>query len=181
MSATERPVDHRVDPTLTAEITAWLHDEAELLDDGRLAEWLELLTDDVRYRVPIRIHKEVTDGSRVTGVQRDAFHLDEDRTSLQMRVDRVETGFAWAEEPPSRLRHHITNVRVRAVADREDELRVRSNVLIYRGRWDRPEHELMSCERQDVFRHEEGRWKLADRWVVLDSTTIPMINLTFFF
>jgi ethylbenzene dioxygenase subunit beta len=186
MSATEtetqaEPTLERVSHELTHELTEWLHDEATLLDEGRLEDWLELLTDDVRYQVPIRIHKEVTDGSRVTGVQTDAFHLDEDRVSLQMRVDRIETGFAWAEEPPSRLRHHITNVRVRRPAGQDDELRVRSNVLIYRGRWDRPEHDLMSAERWDTFRREGDAWKLARRWVILDSTTIPMLNLTFFF
>jgi ethylbenzene dioxygenase subunit beta len=181
MSVTESAALQRASAELTAELTAWLYDEAELLDEGRLGEWLELLTDDIRYVVPVRIHKEVTGGSRVTGVSDNGFHLDEDRTSLQMRVDRVDTGFAWAEEPPSRLRHHVTNVRVRRAADRDDELSVRSNVLIYRGRWDRPEHELMSAERQDVFRREDGMWKLARRLVVLDSTTVPMLNLTFFF
>lgn len=180
MSATETPLE-RVGPELTAEITEWLHDEAELLDEGRLAEWLELLTEDVRYRVPVRIHKEVTGSSRVTGVQADSFHLDEDRTSLQMRVDRIDTGFAWAEEPPSRLRHHISSVRVRRVVGHDDELAVRSNVLIYRGRWDRPEHELMSAERRDVFRRMQDGWRLARREVIVDSTTIPMLNLTFFF
>jgi ethylbenzene dioxygenase subunit beta len=182
MSATETDtVLERVSPELTAAISEWLHDEAELLDEGRLVEWLELLTDDVRYQVPIRIHKEITDGSRVTGVQDDAFHLDEDRVSLQMRVDRIETGFAWAEEPPSRLRHHLSNIRVRRPAGRDDEVVVRSNVLIYRGRWDRAEHDLMSAERHDVLRQVDGAWRLARRRVILDSTTIPMLNLTFFF
>jgi ethylbenzene dioxygenase subunit beta len=181
MKVTESTGLQRASAELTVEITAWLNDEAELLDEGRLGEWLELLTDDVRYLVPVRIHKEVTGASRVTGVSESSFHLDEDRTSLQMRVDRVDTGFAWAEEPPSRLRHHVTNVRVRHAAEHGDELSVRSNVLIYRGRWDRPEHDLMSAERQDVFRREGGRWKLARRLVVLDSTTVPMLNLTFFF
>jgi ethylbenzene dioxygenase subunit beta len=178
MSATDTA--RTVGPELTFELTQWLYDEAELLDESRLDEWLERLTDDVRYRVPIRIHKEVTDDSRVTGVQADAFHLDEDRVSLQMRVDRVNTGFAWAEEPPSRIRHVVSNVRVRP-GEVEGELAVRSYVLVYRSRWDRPEHDLMTAERHDVFRQVDGAWKLADRFVVLDSTTVPMLNLTFFF
>ena len=166
---------------LTAELTQWLYDEAELLDEGRLPEWLQMLTDDVRYRVPIRIHKEVTGDSRVTGVLDDSFHLDEDRASLQMRVDRIETGFAWAEEPPSRLRHFVSNVRVRRVPGSDSELAVRSYVMIYRGRWDRPHYDIMTAERHDRFRKVGGDWKLARRDVVLDSTTIPTLNLTFFF
>lgn len=161
-------------------ITELLYVEAELLDDGRLREWLDLLTDDVIYQVPVRVHKEQTEQSRVTGVQTNSFHMDETRTSIELRVDRVETGFAWAEEPPSRLRHHVTNVRVRPGAA-DGELVVRSNVIIYRGRWDRPDHDLMSCERFDTFRQVDSAWKLARRWVVLDSTTIPTHNLSFFF
>lgn len=169
-----------VTPELIAELTQWLYDEAELLDETRLDEWLERLTDDVRYQVPIRIHKEVTDDSRVTGVQTDAFHLDEDRNSLQLRVDRINTGFAWAEEPPSRIRHVVSNVRVRPRGE-GPEVDVRSYVLVYRSRWDRPEHDLMTAERHDVFRRVDDVWKLASRWVVLDNTTVPMPNLTFFF
>lgn len=180
MSSTEIPLEP-VAPELTAELTQWLYDEAELLDEGRLPEWLELLTDDIRYRVPIRIHKEVTGDSRVTGVLDDSFHLDEDRNSLQLRVDRIETGFAWAEEPPSRIRHFVSNVRVRRIVGREDELSVRSYVMIYRSRWDRPHYDIMTAERHDRFRHVDGVWKLAWRDVILDNTTIPTLNLTFFF
>lgn len=171
---------HPADLDVVARVTAWLYDEAELLDDGRLDDWLELLTDDVVYQVPIRIHKEVNDSVRVTGVQTDAFHLDEDRTSLQLRVDRVATGFAWAEEPPSRIRHHVANVRVRHT-ERDDEYAVRSNLLLYRGRWDRPEHDLISAERHDLVREVDGGYRLARRLVVLDATTLPTLNITFFF
>lgn len=169
-----------VDTTLRGHIVDLLHDEAELLDDGRLREWMDLLTDDIVYQVPVRIHKEVSDDNRVTGVQSRSFHMDETRSSIELRVDRVETGFAWAEEPPSRLRHHVTTIRVRPGAA-EGELAVRSNVLLYRSRWDRPDHDLLSYERFDTFREVDGAWKLARRWVVLDSTSMPTHNLSFFF
>jgi ethylbenzene dioxygenase beta subunit len=172
--------EHRIDRETRAEIVDLLHLEAELLDDGFLREWLDLLTDDVTYRVPVRVHKEPLGRERVTGVQTNSFHMDESRTSIEMRVERVETGFAWAEEPPSRLRHHITNIRVRPGAS-DGELAVRSNVLIYRSRWDRAAHDLMSCERHDTWRRVDGKWLLSDRWVVLDSASVPTHNLSFFF
>jgi ethylbenzene dioxygenase beta subunit len=96
-----------------------------------------------------------------------------------MRVERIETGFAWAEEPPSRIRHMVSNVRVRSRAD--GDLDVRSYVMIYRSRWDRPHYDIMTAERRDVFRSVEGAWKLARRLVVLDNTTVPMLNLSFLF
>lgn len=168
-----------VAPETIAEITQVLYEEAELLDEGRLREWLDMVTDDITYQVPVRIHKEQTGDSRVTGVQANSFHLDENRTSLLMRVERIETGFAWAEEPPSRIRHMVSNVRVRSRAD--GDLDVRSYVMIYRSRWDRPHYDIMTAERHDVFRSVEGAWKLARRLVVLDNTTVPMLNLSFLF
>lgn len=162
-------------------VEQFLFHEAELLDENRLREWLGLLTEDVRYQVPIRIAKEQGGEPGITGVASDGFHLDEDYSSLEMRVERVETGFAWAEDPPSRLRHLVTNVRSRPLSEREDELAVRSNVLVYRSRWDRPDHDLLSAERRDVLRQVDGDWKLARRFVVLDSTAVPTHNLSFFF
>ncbi|HET7566907.1 MAG TPA: aromatic-ring-hydroxylating dioxygenase subunit beta [Gaiellaceae bacterium] len=163
-----------------AGVEAFLYREAELLDEGRLREWLGLLTDDVRYQVPIRTAREQGAEPGPTGIATDMFHLDEDFASLELRVERVETGFAWAEDPPSRLRHFVANVRTAAAPERDDELAVRSNVLVWRSRWDRPEHDLLSGERRDVLRLVEGEWRLARRLVVLDSTTLPTLNLAFF-
>lgn len=165
------------------EITDFLYREAELLDDGRHREWMDLVTEDVRYQVPIRITKERILGGGVSGVVENMFHMDEDRDSLEMRVERVETGFAWAEEPPSRLRHFITNIRVGEVRETPsgEESDVRSNLLLFRSRWDDPEHVVLSAERRDVLRRVDGEWKLAKRVVILDSATLPTMNISFFF
>ena len=162
-------------------ISDFLFWEAELLDTGRLREWLGLLTEDVRYQVPIRISKEQGSQGAVSGVIENMFHLDEDRHSLEMRVERLETGFAWAEDPPSRLRHFVSNVRVNLIPERQAEVAVRSNLLVYRSRWDKPLYDLLSAERHDVLRQVNGSWKLARRKVILDNTTLPTLNISFFF
>jgi ethylbenzene dioxygenase subunit beta len=166
---------------LRADVTEFLYQEAELLDEGRLREWLDLLTDDVRYQVPIRITKEQGPEAGVTGVVEDAYHLDEDRDSIEMRVERLETGFAWAEDPPSRIRHFVSNIRVAEVPERHGEVAVRSSVLVYRSRWDEPSYDILSARRLDVLRRVDGGWKLAERRVILDNTTLPTLNLSFFF
>lgn len=178
MSATTQPTQSAIERHHA--ITQFLFDEAEALDEWRLRDWLGMLTDDVVYQVPIRVHKEVTDDDRVTGVMADSFHLDESRTSLEMRVERVETGFAWAEEPPTRTRHLVGNVRVRE-SDAADGVAVRSNLLLYHARWDRPEYTVLSAERHDVLRHDGARWLLARRVAVPDNTVIPTLNMSFFF
>jgi ethylbenzene dioxygenase beta subunit len=168
-------------PAGTDSITEFLYQEAELLDEGRYREWLGLLTDDIRYQVPVRVAKERgASQSAVTGIATNMFHLDEDRDSLELRVDRLETGFAWSEEPPSRIRHFVSNVRTEPVEGSPDEVAVRSSVLVYRSRWDRPEHDLLSCERHDLLRRVDGHWRLARRRVLLDNTTLPTLNLSFF-
>jgi ethylbenzene dioxygenase beta subunit len=162
-------------------ITEFLYHEAELLDEGRYREWLGLLTPDIRYQVPIRVAKERGAGDNaVTGVATNMFHLDEDRDSLELRIDRLETGFAWAEEPPSRIRHFVSNVRTAPVEGRTDEVAVRSSVLVYRSRWDRAGHDLLSGERHDVLRRVDNGWQLARRRVILDNTPLPTLNLPFF-
>ena len=38
-------------------------------------------------------------------------HFDEDMYALRKRVQRLATDHAWTEDPPSRTRHFVTNVR----------------------------------------------------------------------
>lgn len=160
-----------------------LYKEAELLDEGLYRQWLGLLAEDVLYRVPVRVTKERSPEGGVSGVMEGMYHLDEDYTSLEMRVARLETGFAWAEDPPSRLRHFITNVRIGdpQPTERGEESEVRSNLLVFRSRWDRPDYTLIAAERRDVWRHSPVGWRLARRTVILDSATLPTHNLAFFF
>nr|WP_274517315.1 aromatic-ring-hydroxylating dioxygenase subunit beta [Thermus thermophilus] len=46
--------------------------------------------------------------------------------------------------------------------------------------WDRPDFTFLSAERQDLLRRENGGWKLARRLVILDHSTLPTHNLSFF-
>src|SRR5262245_40068762 len=57
--------------------------------------------------------------------------FEETKETLHTRVARLATGLAWAEVPPSRTRHLVTNVQVEP-SDRESEVKVRSNFLLYR-------------------------------------------------
>jgi ethylbenzene dioxygenase beta subunit len=149
----------------------WLDAEAELLDNGRFEDWLELLTEDVCYRVPIRLTRERGGGSDVNF---GAPHFQEDIGTLRMRVARLKTEFAWAEDPPSRTRRFVTNVRPRALGD---DVAVRSYLLMYRSRGDDASAELISAERSDVLRRTDSGLRLCQREVLLDQATLPVRNL----
>src|SRR5689334_8324515 len=83
----------------------FLHFESQLLDERRFLEWVNLFTDDAIYELPVRVNRE--DGAE--GISRSKAFNDNKRT-LTIRVERLRTEFAWSEQPPSRVRHYITNV-----------------------------------------------------------------------
>jgi 3-phenylpropionate/cinnamic acid dioxygenase small subunit len=156
--------------------TDWLNNESALLDDQRHHDWLELLHPDLEYKLPVRMTRERQNGP---GFSDEAFHMLEDLASMTMRVKRLDTDYAWAEDPPSRSRRFVSNVRV--AKDGGDELYVTSNLLIYRGRLDAVEYDIVTAERQDVLTPVDGELKLRSRTVLLDHSTLPVKNLAIFF
>lgn len=155
----------------------FLVDEAYLLDAARYDEWLLTLTDDVRYVMPVRV-------TTARGAGFDTFpdmaHFDEDKYSLSQRVARMTTEHAWAEDPPSRLRHFITNVRT-FESDNPGHLLVESAELLFRSRGDVNDGALLSCGREDLLRRcDDGGWKLARRTIITDESVLRMQNLAVF-
>jgi len=167
-------------PTITLEERLAVEDllvrEALFLDDGRFDDWLELLTEDIVYRAPVRITRKRGNPEIVE----DMFHFDENIHSLRLRVRRLHTDVAWAEDPPSRTRHHVTMAHVSS-GEQADELAVRSSVLLYRNRGDAAEHDLLSMERHDVLRRTEMGLLIASRRALLDQATVGTKNLGVFF
>lgn len=154
------------------------YDEADMLDQFRLRDWLDLLTDEVRYRIPIRLNCTVR-GRSASEVSDSDMLLDEDKRGLTQRVVRLETGRAWAEEPRSRTRHLVTNVRVRPAA-RENEFSVTSNFIAYRNRLE-VEQDFFVGTREDLLRLDGGRLKIASRLVLLDQAVLTAKNMTILF
>lgn len=149
--------------------------EADLLDRGDLESWLLLLTEDVRYVMPVRStrYTRLTEEFSTT-----SFIFDDDLFGLRMRVARLNTRFAWAEDPASRNRHYISNILV--THDKGDSLQVRSSVMLYRSRLDDAIGELLTGERRDVLRRTDAGLRLARREVYLDQTVISLSAVTTF-
>lgn len=166
-------------------VQQFLYKEARLLDNRRFREWLALTTDDVQYVMPTR-HNRLRDGREEEWeVDKELDELpffDEDRHGLTMRVERLYTGMAWAEEPPSRTRHVISNIEVEDGAT-EDEVHVYSNFLVYRNRLEGMEgdEDLLSGQREDTLRRVDGEWKVAKRRIIPDFVVLKAQNLSLFF
>jgi len=152
-----------------------LYSEARLLDDRRLEEWLEAFTGDGIYWLPLEENKDPA--------QFPSLVYEDHRVRLQ-RVDLLRQKDHFAQLPPSRTVHNITNVTVTDDGDRGGEAVVHCNLTLYELR---PGHERQPglgkqrvlagrCEYR--FRHE-GRWLIALKKVLLLNRDLPMENLSF--
>lgn len=168
---------------LRLELEDFFHLEADLLDERRYEEWLELLDDDIRYRVPITRNVHSSDTQREVMLDKLAISwMDEGKETLTHRVEQFRTGIHWAEEPVSRTSHLYTNIRVTEVDDDDDPHQVETSMrfLVYRNRL-RSDVDFLVGKRYDTLRRTpEGGWRVSVRTVQLDQTVLLANNLTTF-
>lgn len=157
-------------------VVDFLFEESALLDDREHRAWLDLVAPDIHYVVPVRITSPHTLADSTLD---DMAHFDEDLYSLEKRVGRLETEHAWAEDPPSRTRRYVTNIRCWE-GDKTDEIVARSNLLVFRSRGDLLGPDLLSGQRTDVLRRTDGGLRLARREVILDESVLRTQNLAIF-
>jgi 3-phenylpropionate/cinnamic acid dioxygenase small subunit len=179
------------DYNLIREVEQFLYLEARLLDERRFHDWLQLLTDDIHYWMGNRTNRYPKSSKAIAILDPDRYDeddrakedelaiLDEDKSTLSARVARLDTGMAWAEDPPSRTRHLITNIEVEP-GDAEAELEVYSNFIVYRSRSE-TEQDFYVGGRRDVLRRVDGAWKIASRKVTLDQNVLLAKNVSIFF
>jgi len=175
------------DPATHFEVQQFYYQEAELLDDGRFTDWLDLLAEDLHYWMPTRSNRLRRQQKFSIAAPGEAAFYDETRESLVWRIRRFDSGMAWAEDPPSRTRHLVTNVVVRH-AELDDtagtdtgDLLVRSAFLVWRNRLER-ESNIYAGSRTDLLRREaDGRLLVARRTILLDQNILLAKNISTFF
>ena len=150
----------------------FLVEEAALLDAADYPGWLDLITEDIRYVMPVRVTT-----ARGAPVSNGMGHFDEDLYALRKRVQRLATDHAWTEDPPSRTRHFVTNVRT---FRHDDGLKVESALLLFRSRGDTRDADLLSAGRTDLLRETTTGLKLARREITADEAVIRTQNLAVF-
>ena len=148
-------------PTLREMVEDFLFREAELLDEWRMDDWVELFTEDTRYVVPTT---DLPEGDP----SRDLVFIDDDITRLRARVARLNSRRAHREYPWSRTRRFVANVRVKEASD--GEIEVKSNVLVYRFRSGEGAPYVGSIDY--ILRREGGTLKIAYRRAVLDLESL---------
>ena len=163
---------------LRDEVKDLLYEEAELLDDRRFHQWLDLFTEDLHYWMLVRENRNSREVAEELSKPRETAFFDDTKETLRMRVARLDTGTAWAETPPSRTRHLISNIRIKG-ANGHSELDVHSNFLVYRTRLD-TDQDIYVGTRQDTLRRVDGQLKIARRTIILDQTILDARNISIF-
>ncbi len=141
--------------------------EARLLDAGRLADWLALFTADCAYWLP-------TD---VTGEDPAKFVAWEfnDRRRLEERVERLATGRAYSQAPPTRTVHLLSGLEM--LTDGPDGMQVLANFLIqtnFAGRVGQ-----RAGWTGYLLRRQHGRWRIALKRINLFDADLPQDNNSF--
>jgi 3-phenylpropionate/cinnamic acid dioxygenase small subunit len=167
----------RVSDSVYLDVLHFLNTEAALLDEGRFDEWLELLDEDVRYQMPLTVTRERSD---LPIYAADMEIMSESIHSLRLRIDRLKTEFAWAEDPPSRTRHLVTNVVVSKGAT-DAEVRAASSFCIHWSRGMDAEGDLFIGRREDTLVRSDDSWRLAVRQLYLDTATLGVNGVSILF
>lgn len=171
----------RAKPDLQDEVIALtqrLYHEARLLDEERFEDWLELLCEDVSYHMALKSRRFRADRSPTIAVGAGNVFND-NLARLKLRIDRLRSGFVWAEDPPNFVRRVISNVEVLSAGE-PNEAVVHSVIVIHRNRID-GQARLLTAGRTDRWRRGDTDWRLAAREITLDHSVLPDSNVNVFF
>jgi 3-phenylpropionate/cinnamic acid dioxygenase small subunit len=144
-----------------------LFSEARLLDDRRYEDWFAMLTEDAVYWMPC--NGEGVDPNREISLVYD------DHARLCDRIDRLNSGVAHSQSPPSRTCRLISNVQIDRASD--NEASITSAFFLYELRHAR--QRVFAGRYYHHLRFEDRRWKVASKKVVLVNNDEVIDNLTF--
>ncbi len=157
-----------VDAALQHEVEQFLFHEAALLDARRFDEWLEQFTDNAIYLSPIvPIHQ----APQAIPLEHGFGIFNEDRRFLELRIARLKTRYAHAEQPPSRTRHLLSNVRISAATNKKD-LEVAANFIVFQSRLEDTEAFFVGAREDSLIQTDTG-WRIACRRILFDHRTLP--------
>jgi p-cumate 2,3-dioxygenase subunit beta len=148
------------------QVEDFLYEEAALLDAWRLDDWLALMTDDAVYQVP--------SNDRPNADPKDTlFIVADDINRIRARVTRLKKKDAHAEDPRSRTRRLLTNVRI--LESSGSALNVEANFSVTRFRRNDGIRTYIGHYRYEL-RIEGGRLKIARREAVIDSMELGALG-----
>ncbi|WP_017463377.1 aromatic-ring-hydroxylating dioxygenase subunit beta [Dyella ginsengisoli] len=162
-------------------IEQFLYGEAQLLDHRAYEAWFALFEKDMRYFMPLRTNRMLRDAELEYSGDHDFAHFDETWETMYGRIRKVTAEVGWAENPPSRTRHLVSNIIVHETSE-PDVYDVSSAFILYRNRLER-QMDIFAGERRDVLRRADNDlgFRIARRTILIDQSTILSNNMSMFF
>jgi benzoate/toluate 1,2-dioxygenase beta subunit len=153
----------------------FLYMESRLLDQRDFASWLDLFTEDAVYWLPMH---EGADTALEPSVIKD------EKKILAMRVHQLLHKPHYAQQPPSRTVHAISNVIV-TPTERADESLVRCTLMLTEMR--EGDYQQLGLGNQRLFSglceyrlcQRDTRTMIGMKKVVLINRDTPIVNLSF--
>lgn len=167
-------VDHH---TLLA-VERFYRAEARMLDEERLDDWYDLLSDDLFYWAPVLENRFRRDGRDDLNPDGPAY-FDERKADIAVRIGRVKSNLVWTEDPPTRRTYAVFNVEAFSRSNVQ-EIEAHSVFVQHRNRSERDDVILMG-RRRDVLRVHAGGFRIARRLVLISQSILLAKNLTGFF
>lgn len=153
----------------------FLAQEALLLDERRFDEWFALLDDDIHYEIPLRIsayhYKDEFPG--------EAYRVLDRKAHIKVRIDRMASGQAWAEVPPSRTLRVIGSVMIEPT-EQQDVVHVHSATIMYRQRGHDEQGDIIPYRRVDTLKLTQEGARLLKRKAILTEAVLRTPNLGVF-
>jgi len=168
---------------LMREIEDFFYKEADLLDEREYDQWLDLLTEDIVYWMPMRKNVSFANRHKDITAEDDVAWFHDDKETLRKRVKQIQTGLHWADEPISRVAHVISNIRLVEPISALDEgarATTKCRCIVYRNRLE-SETDLLIGRREDTLTRIRGQLKVSRRKIILDQSVLLAKNLTMFF
>ncbi|HYQ38404.1 MAG TPA: 3-phenylpropionate/cinnamic acid dioxygenase subunit beta [Pseudomonas sp.] len=156
---------------------AFLLREARLLDNECWDEWLMMLSERVHYWMPGIENRRREDKLGAYTAEHMAL-FDDSIRELQRRVRRFKQPSAWAENPPTRNVHLISNIEVYA-GDEAGQYKVFSAFINVRSRGLDEQYQI-SGRREDVLSVEGDGMKLLKRKILIPNATLTCKNINTF-
>jgi p-cumate 2,3-dioxygenase subunit beta len=159
--STPAEAERVADSSMRPMMEDFLYREANLLDDWKLLEWLDLFAPDGRYLVPAT---DVPNGDPLL----DLYLVNDDRFLLEQRVRSLLKKTAHAEYPRSRTRRLVGSVQV----GRLDDIRIWVTATFILHRMRHGHVDLYVGTYQHILADRDGRLGYLERKAVLDNEAL---------
>lgn len=173
----ELTIEKSASPDDARQVEAFLLREARLLDSECWDEWLLTLSEGIHYWMPGIENRRREDKSGPYTLEHMAF-FDDSLRDLKRRVARFKQPSAWAENPPTRNVHVISNIEVFAGVEPEEFI-AHSCFMNVRSRGLSEVAQIVG-RRVDVLRIEVDGLKLLKRKILIPYAMLLCKNINTF-